>query len=314
MFVRHLYNGIPVPKATYQDGFDFDQKRADPDGDTVSGQTPFPLTECRLSALGSGKCDQENMIMGNDQETVQQGKSLKKRFSQKIEQVARKTLLNSVNGFLDLFTGGEKRPAFFDIDKTYPRLRVFDRNYAVIKKELATILPQKANLPRYHDLDKYQKRISGTVDTEKDWKIFYLNGMGIKATENCRQCPETARLIDTIPHVFQAFFSILDGGKSIPEHKGPYRGFLRYHLALKVPEENPPKIRVKDEYYTWKEGESMLFDDSFEHEVYNQCNDIRVVLIVDVMRPLPIFARQVNLMYRLFARRLYAKGVLKLTN
>ncbi len=179
---------------------------------------------------------------------------------------------------------------------------------------METILPQKADLPRYHDLDKYQKRISGTVDPEKDWKIFYLNGMGIKVAENCRQCPETAKLIDTIPHVFQAFFSILDGGKSIPEHKGPYRGFLRYHLALRVPENNPPKIRVKDQYYTWKEGESILFDDSFEHEVYNQCKDIRVVLIVDVMRPLPIVVRQVNLLYRLFARRLYAKGVLKLTN
>lgn len=176
------------------------------------------------------------------------------------------------------------------------------------------ILPQKADIPRYHELDKYQKRISGTVDAEKDWKIFYLNGMGIKVTENYRQCPETAKLIDTIPHIFQAFFSILDGGKSIPDHKGPFRGFLRYHLALKVPEENPPQIRVKDQYYIWKEGESILFDDSFSHEVNNQCNDTRVVLIVDVMRPLPIFARQVNLLCRLFARRLYAKGVLNLTN
>ncbi len=253
-------------------------------------------------------------MTSSDQETVQQGGSLKKRLSKKFEQIARNALLDSVNVFLDLFTGGEKRPAFFDIDETFPQLRVFDRNYAIIKQELETILPQKADIPRYHDLDKYQKRISGTVDTEKDWKIFYLNGMGIKVTENCRQCPETTSLIDTIPHIFQAFFSILDGGKSIPEHKGPYRGFLRYHLALRVPEENPPKIRVKDQYYTWKEGESMLFDDSFEHEVYNECNDIRVVLIVDVMRPLPIVARQVNLMYRLFARRLYARGVLKLTN
>ena len=120
----------------------------------------------------------------NVQQAPQEKGSLKKRFSTAMEHVARKTLLNSVNTFLDLFTGGEKRPAFFDIDETYPLLRVFDRNYAVIKRELETILPQKDDIPRYHDIDKYQKRISGTVDTEKDWKIFYLNGMGIKVKEN----------------------------------------------------------------------------------------------------------------------------------
>ena len=253
-------------------------------------------------------------MISDAQKTVQQGGSRKKRSSRKVKKVIRRTLLRCINGFIDLFTGGEERPVIFDIDRTFPQLRVFDRNYAVIRKELESILPRTAEMPRYHDLDKHQKRISGTVDSEKDWKVFYLNGMGIKATENCRQCPETTRFIDTIPHVFQAFFSILEGGKSIPEHKGPYRGFLRYHLALKVPRENPPTIRVKDEYYTWKEGESILFDDSYAHEVYNQSRDLRVVLIVDVMRPLPFFAHQVNLMFRLLARRLYAKGILKFTS
>ena len=127
--------------------------------------------------------------MSNDQETVQQGGKPKKRFSQSIERITRDTLLKSINSFLDLFIGGEKRPAFFDIDKTFPLLRVFDENYPIIKKELEQILPQKDDIPRYHELDKYQKRISGTVDTEKDWKIFYFNGMGIKVTENYRQCP-----------------------------------------------------------------------------------------------------------------------------
>jgi len=248
------------------------------------------------------------------QETTQRTGKRRKSFSRRVERIVRDALLNSVNSFLDLFIGGEKRPAFFDIDKTCPQLRIFDKNYPIIKKELEQVLPHKNDMPRYHELDKYQKRISGRKDTEKDWRIFYLNGMGIKVTENYRRCPETAKLVDTIPNIFQAFFSILDGGKSIPDHKGPYRGFLRYHLGLKVPEENPPTIRVKDHFYTWKEGESILFDDSFNHEIYNECKDIRVVLIVDVMRPLPIFAHQVNLLYRLLARQLYAKGVLKLTN
>ena len=54
-----------------------------------------------------------------------------------------------------------------------------------------------------------------------------------------------------------------------------------------VPDKNPPSIRLKDQVYTWKEGESVLFDDSWNHEVYNECENDRVVLIVDIRRPMP---------------------------
>ncbi len=67
---------------------------------------------------------------------------------------------------------------------------------------------------------------------------------------------------------------------------GPYLGYLRYRLALKVPATDPPSIRIKDRIHTWTERGSVLFDDSWNHEVYNRSPDIRVVLIVDVMRPM----------------------------
>ena len=127
-----------------------------------------------------------------------------------------------------------------------------------------------------------QHYISGRFDPEKDWKVFYLYAMGEKPAANRARCPRTAALLDQVPGLFQAFFSILDGGKSIPAHAGPYRGYIRYHLGLVVPEDNPPSIRVKDQHYTWKEGESILFDDSWDHEVINKSDGDRVVLIVDV--------------------------------
>ena len=65
-------------------------------------------------------------------------------------------------------------------------------------------------------------------------------------------------------------------------------GRLRYHLALQVPEHNPPRLRVGEQVIVWEEGRSLLFDDSLEHEVYNESEEIRVVLVVDVMRPLPL--------------------------
>ena len=90
-----------------------------------------------------------------------------------------------------------------------------------------------------------------------------------------------------MPGVLGAFFSILDPKKTVPAHEGPFMGYLRYHLALVVPEEKPPTIRVKDRFHTWKERESVVFDDSWEHEVLNESEGQRVVLIVDFMRPMP---------------------------
>jgi aspartate beta-hydroxylase/beta-hydroxylase len=93
---------------------------------------------------------------------------------------------------------------------------------------------------------------------------------------------------------FGVFFSILDPGKSIPAHRGPYLRYLRYHLALRVPKNNPPKMRVKDEFYLWEEGKSIVFDDSLEHEVYNKSDETRVVLIVDFLRPMNLPAHALN--------------------
>ena len=220
-------------------------------------------------------------------------------------------LLDGFNWLFDFSTGGARRPVFFDIDRTYPKLRVLERNFPAIREELAELLGAKATIPRYHDLDRMQTYISGTVDADKDWKVYYLFAMGEKPAANRARCPRTAEALDQVPGLFQAFFSILDGGKSVPAHCGPYRGYIRYHLGLVVPSENPPSIRVKDEVYTWKEGGSVLFDDSWNHEVTNKCADDRVVLIVDVRRPMPWPFAALNRVVESVMRLVYGKQVLK---
>src|SRR5690606_6389720 len=103
----------------------------------------------------------------------------------------------------------------------------------------------------------------------------------------CARCPETTRLVEAVPGMRTAFFSLLAPGKSIPPHRGPWRGILRYHLGLLVPE---PRgrcgIRIGDRVVHWREGESLLFDDSYEHEVWNDTGGWRAVLVLDVLRPL----------------------------
>ena len=82
-------------------------------------------------------------------------------------------------------------------------------------------------------------------------------------------------------------FSILAPHKHIPEHCGPYKGLIRYHLGLKVPDDGSRcRIRVGEEYAAWREGASLIFDDTVEHEVWNDTDETRVVLFLDVARPL----------------------------
>ena len=177
----------------------------------------------------------------------------------------------------------------------------------VRERKLYKLLPDKGKIPKYHELDQGQTDIS--AETAHDWKVFMLYAMGEKPEANRSKCPVTSAVLDNIPDLFQAFFSILDARKSVPAHCGPYRGYLRYHLPLKVPAENPPSIRIKDQHHTWVEGKSVMFDDSWDHEVFNKADDVRVVLIVDVLRPMPHIFDSLNHLVTSIIRRFYAKAL-----
>ena len=82
-------------------------------------------------------------------------------------------------------------------------------------------------------------------------------------------------------------FSILEPGKHLPPHRGPYNGVLRLHLGLIVPEPREQLgIRVDNDVYRWQEGEAVIFDDAYEHEAWNRTPHTRVVLFVDFRKPL----------------------------
>jgi beta-hydroxylase len=92
-----------------------------------------------------------------------------------------------------------------------------------------------------------------------------------------------------------AMFSILSPRKHILDHRGPYKGVLRYHLGLIVPRDAEDcKIRVGEDFRHWMQGESMVFDDTYNHEVWNDTDETRVVLFVDVLRPLPFPESLIN--------------------
>ncbi|MDJ0688523.1 MAG: aspartyl/asparaginyl beta-hydroxylase domain-containing protein [Xenococcaceae cyanobacterium MO_188.B32] len=159
-----------------------------------------------------------------------------------------------------------------------------EANWLVIRQELDKILEHKEELPNFQDISPDQ----GYSTTQDNlWKTYFLYGYGIKVNTNCQRCPETTRSIEKIPGMKTAFFSILLPNKHIPEHRGPYKGVVRYHLALKVPEPRQQcGIRVANEVRHWQEGKGMLFDDSFPHEAWNETDGVRVVLFMDIVRPM----------------------------
>jgi ornithine lipid ester-linked acyl 2-hydroxylase len=166
----------------------------------------------------------------------------------------------------------------------FPWIAHIEENWTVIREELEQVLEDRAALPNFQDISKDQIEIT---DDDR-WKTYFLYGYGFQAKLGVESCPRTAALMREIPGMTTAMFSILSPRKHILNHRGPYKGVLRYHLGLIVPEDAPScRIRVGEDFRHWEEGRSMVFDDTFNHEVWNDTDETRVVLFVDVLRPLP---------------------------
>jgi ornithine lipid ester-linked acyl 2-hydroxylase len=159
-----------------------------------------------------------------------------------------------------------------------------EANWEAIAQELQAILADREALPSFQEISKDQIAIT---DDDR-WKTFFLYGYGFKADLGVELCPRTAAIMRGIPGMTTAMFSILSPQKHILAHRGPYKGVLRYHLGLVVPQRKEDcRIRVDKEIRHWEAGRSMVFDDTFDHEVWNETDETRVVLFVDVLRPLP---------------------------
>ena len=160
-----------------------------------------------------------------------------------------------------------------------------EQNFDLIIKDLENILIDYSSIPNFGDLSPEQKRI---IIGQKKWKSFFLYAYGARIENNLKKCPDTDHLLQYIPGMTSAFFSILEPHTSIAPHRGPYKGILRYHLGLIIP--TPASqcgIRIGADTYHWQTGKSLIFDDTILHEAWNNSDEIRVVLFVDFKRSYP---------------------------
>ncbi|XP_048959899.1 aspartyl/asparaginyl beta-hydroxylase isoform X11 [Canis lupus dingo] len=147
-----------------------------------------------------------------------------------------------------------------------------DEGLAVMDKAKGLFLPEDENL-----------REKG------DWSQFTLWQQGRKNENACKGAPKTCSLLDKFPETTgcrrgQIKYSIMHPGTHVWPHTGPTNCRLRMHLGLVIPKEGC-KIRCANETKTWEEGKVLIFDDSFEHEVWQDATSFRLIFIVDVWHP-----------------------------
>jgi aspartate beta-hydroxylase len=129
----------------------------------------------------------------------------------------------------------------------------------------------------------------GELNHSKLWSSFFLWKDGVRQDGACRLCPKTAALLETLPLSDQpgfaptAMFSALEAHTKIPAHTGSTNVRLLCHLPLILP--GPARFRVGGETRPWKLGEAWVFDDTIEHEAWNDADELRVILIFDIWNP-----------------------------
>lgn len=182
-------------------------------------------------------------------------------------------------------------PPVYD-NTVFPWAAAIERDWPSIRAELDGVLTRRDELPGFHEIAADVRSIS----TDRDWKTFLICAYGLKSEQAIRGCPQTWRILQTIPGLKTAMFSVLEPGKHLPAHRGPYNGVLRFHLGLIVPEAPPGMValRVADQMCEWAEGRALIFDDAYEHEAWNRSESVRVVLFVDFVKPLRFPAKLVN--------------------
>jgi len=159
----------------------------------------------------------------------------------------------------------------------FPWVKHLEDAFPAVKGELLEVLRR--------DGKGFKTYVSEADQRLDGWNAFNFFFYGKKFEENCALCPRTTALLESLPRFERdhIMFSALNPHSHIPPHAGPMNGIIRGHLALIA----PPGcyIRVGADERTWDEGKVLVFDDSFEHEVWNHSDQVRIVLFMNFWHP-----------------------------
>jgi beta-hydroxylase len=187
-------------------------------------------------------------------------------------------LLAPYNALMYLFSRVKARP-YADVSD-FPELAPLQANWELIREE-ALRLDEGGRIRAatgYNDLGFNSFFRSG-------WKRFYLKWYGETPPSALQACPQTVALLSAIPSIKGAMFAALPPGGKLVRHRDPYAGSLRYHLGLVTPNAPACYIEVDGQRYFWRDGEAVMFDETFIHHAENTTDQTRVILFCDIERP-----------------------------
>lgn len=118
------------------------------------------------------------------------------------------------------------------------------------------------------------------------WKRFYLKWYNDAHPSAAALCPRTTALLRTLPSVKAAMFAQLPPGGKLNPHRDPYAGSLRYHLGLSTPNDDGCWIEVDGTRYSWRDGQEVMFDETYLHRAANETQTDRIILFCDIERPM----------------------------
>jgi beta-hydroxylase len=189
------------------------------------------------------------------------------------------TVMAPYNVLMYLFSAVPNRP-YVEVDR-FPELAPLAANWQVLRDEAL----------RLQD-EGYIRAAAGYTDLgfnsffRRGWKRFYVKWYDNPLPSARALCPRTVALVESIPSVNAAMFAVLPPGADLGRHRDPFAGSLRYHLGLSTPNSERCRIFVDGEPYHWRDGEAVIFDETYIHWAENRTDQTRVILFCDVERPL----------------------------
>ncbi len=189
------------------------------------------------------------------------------------------TLMAPYNALMYLFSAVPLRP-FVDLHKL-PELGQLREQWRVMRDEALALTGegQIRAATGHNDL-------GFNSFFKQGWKRFYLKWYGAPLPSAQALCPKTVALVESLPSVNAAMFALLPPGGRLNRHRDPFAGSLRYHLGLSTPNSDACRIFVDGEPYSWRDGQDVLFDETFIHSAENKTDVTRIILFCDVERPL----------------------------
>lgn len=189
------------------------------------------------------------------------------------------TIMAPYNALMYLFSAVPAKP-FADVAR-FPELHVLQDNWRLIRDEGLRLFDAGyiRAAAKYNDL-------GFNSFFRKGWKRFYLKWYDDFLPSAEALCPKTVALLGEIRSVNAAMFALLPPGSRLSSHRDPFAGSLRYHLGLSTPNSARCYIDVDGERYYWKDGEAVMFDETYVHHAENQTDQTRLILFCDIDRPL----------------------------